>query len=659
MSEDHRRIQTAVIDHKDSDLAVILPMDAAELTRWREQHPRFTYWCGTLLGGCGEPLTDRLYRSKVCHFAHHPHHTCTRTANGEDSADHLFMKSALNEWMRSQKLKGTVQWSRNATSLGEAIDVDLPDRHRRLRFRLRPGSSGSWATDRGKPEEVDWIFGLDGPIPREFFDGEGYVFRIRFETRGARRCPYLGVQRRSGVTTWTPFGEATLTDEGLTTTAVQEIRGAYRRAAVARDGDTTADKPSSEIAAGSENRIARQLSRDELVVAVREALQLDARWATRATWKRLGQSLGTDFAQYSLADLRDLLTDVDSPFPLDEPVLSALMRSETGEPLPYLDDILEALGLGRPSSTSRLKRWVQREVDRAFAKYGVPARAVPPALPLDASTPETLFVDHPGPARRHPPARSQRARPTEARRHAQSDRSQLQHLIAQGQELTDRLQGKTKTRLKSEIRSARRWLQDTRNTKLNDRGLRLLRETIAGLETAIEEAKKAAQPREKTQGESEQKGRPLERTDPTQQQREARAQPAEAAVAPAIRKGLRQRLIEIAEAGGTTNWPFLAGVKNTPEEERRRLLSAIEDGTHDDAPLLSALVVAPGGGPVPYFRGILQDTGLAVPRSDEALLRIWRREQERAYAVYANPPRPLLPRLVPKATAVHDARGSA
>ncbi|MFD8919835.1 competence protein CoiA family protein [Streptomyces sp. NPDC059569] len=635
---------------------MILPMDAAELTRWRQQHPRYTYWCGTLLGGCGEALTDRLYHSKVCHFAHHPHHTCTRKANGEDSADHLFMKGALDEWIRNQKLKGTVQWSRSGTSLGEAIDVDLLDQQRRLRFRLKPGSIGSWANDVGKAEEVDWIFGLGGPVPHEFFDGDGYVFRIRFETRGARRCPYLGVQRRSGVTTWTPFTEATLTDEGLTTTAVEEIRGDYRRAVVARGSESVAGKSSPETTAGPGSR---QLSRGELVVAVREALELDARWATRATWKGLGQTVGTDFSQYGVADLRDLLSEVDSPFPMDEPVLSALIRSDTGEPLPYLDSILEALGLGRPSSATHLKRWVQREVDRAFAKYGLPARAVPPELPLNAAAPEIRIVDLPVSARRRPPTGSRRARPAEVRHQTPINWSQLQHLISQGQELAGSVQGKAGTRLKSEIRSARRWLQGTRNTELNDRGLRLLRETIAGLEAAIEEAKKATRRRENTPGDSNQRSRSPASPEPPQQQREAPAQPAQAALTPALRRDLRQRLIDVAQAGGTTNWPLLAGVKNTPEEERRRLLSGIEDRKLDDAPLLSALVVAPGGGPVPYFRRILQDAGLAVPRSDEALLRIWRREQERAYAAYANPPRPLPPRLVPKATAVHDARGSA
>lgn len=41
-----------------------------------------------------------------------------------------------------------------------------------------------------------------------------------------------------------------------------------------------------------------------------------------------------------------------------------------------------------------------------------------------------------------------------------------------------------------------------------------------------------------------------------------------------------------------------------------------------DAPSLSASVLGPGDGPVPFFRDIVKAAGLAVPRTDEALLKI-------------------------------------
>ncbi|MEU5186701.1 competence protein CoiA family protein [Streptomyces klenkii] len=501
-SDDHRRIQTAVIGHKNSDLAIILPMEAAELARWRQKHPRYTYWCGTLLGGCGEPLTDRLYRSKVCHFAHHPHHTCTRTANGEDSADHLFMKRVLHEWMGSQGLKGTVRLPRNTTSPGGAIDIDIQGSPRRLRVRLRPSSDGSWGLASGEAggpgrKDIDWVFGLGGPAPEEFLDEDGYVFRIRFETQGAKRCPYLGVQQRGRAIEWTPFTTAALTREGLSTAVVEEIRAARRRSLTASGGDSTAEA-SPETTPTSKGRAIRHVGREELVVALRDALELGARWAIRPTWKRLGQMIGADFTQYNDVDLADLLTEVDVPFPQDDPVLSVLIRTDTGEPLPYLDSILDGLGLGRPSSASHLKRWAQREADRAFAKYGIPPRTMPPALPLDGAVPEVFVMKAKVSPRRH--ARSRQATTAEARHQAPADRKRLQRLITQGQELVSSTPGKAGTRLKQQLRSARRLLEGMRRTELNDLGLRLLREITAELETSIAEAKKAAKRNPKSPG---------------------------------------------------------------------------------------------------------------------------------------------------------------
>jgi hypothetical protein len=655
---DHRRIQTAVIGSKDSDLAIILPMKAEELTSWRQRHARYTYWCGTLLGGCGEQLTDRLYRSKVCHFAHHPHHTCTRTANGEDSADHLFMKRALQGWIGSQGFKATVRMPRSTASPGSLIDVDLQGVPRRLRFRLRPDRNGSWGLAPGETyapgeKETDWIFGLGGPAPEEFLNDSGYVFRIRFETRGAERCPYLGVQQRGRATEWTPFAAAAITADGLATPAVEEIREARSRSASGGKSNS-AKKPSSETPS-SRRPVIRQLSRDELIVALRDALELDARWATKPTLKRLGQTIGADLSRYSGADIVELLTEVDLPFPASDPVLSALIRTAGGEPLPYLADVIEGLGLGRPSSTSHLKRWAQREADRAFAKYGIPARTMPPELPLDAAVPQLRIAVPPGP-RQAGVQRSQRRGTQDGQ--APDDWKRLQRLLAEGQELVGGTGGKAAARLKQEIRTARRLLEGTRRTKLNKRGLRVLRETSAQLETAIAAARKASQRSQKSSGGATGANAAAEPPKRDQQQLDARPPKVKRNTDPTP-GDLQQQLIAVAEAGGTTHWLLLAGGKSTPQELRLKLLSQLEDRSGGDAPLLSSLVVAPDGGPVPYFREILRGMGLAVPRSDEALLRIWRREQERAHAAHANPPRPVPPRLVPRQAVTEAVHGSA
>lgn len=54
MIEDTRRVQTAVIGRPESDVPVFLPYDAREFDQFKQQHPHKSFWCGTLLGGCGK-----------------------------------------------------------------------------------------------------------------------------------------------------------------------------------------------------------------------------------------------------------------------------------------------------------------------------------------------------------------------------------------------------------------------------------------------------------------------------------------------------------------------------------------------------------------------------------------------------------------------------
>jgi len=111
---------------------------------------------------------------------------------------------------------------------------------------------------------------------------------------------------------------------------------------------------------------------------------------------------------------------------------------------------------------------------------------------------------------------------------------------------------------------------------------------------------------------------------------------------------LTRWLISVAVQGRTIPALTLEGGQVKPDFQKR--LTAVDRGTGPDVPLLSALVTWTDGGPVPFFRDILEAVGLAVPRTDEALVKIWRRERERAHAKHAIPSRPLPPRLVPEAS---------
>jgi hypothetical protein len=84
-----------VLSSAESEEPLMLPMEAIELDVFRHRYRGETFWCGTLLGGCGGQLTTKLYMDRACHFAHHPDpdglpHACGRRARGVNSADHLY-----------------------------------------------------------------------------------------------------------------------------------------------------------------------------------------------------------------------------------------------------------------------------------------------------------------------------------------------------------------------------------------------------------------------------------------------------------------------------------------------------------------------------------------------------------------------------------------
>ncbi|MDX3631153.1 hypothetical protein PV728_12795 [Streptomyces europaeiscabiei] len=206
-------------------------MDATELDRWRKAHPTYSYWCGIQLGGCGGELSDKRYTHKVCHFAHHPNAPiCYRTANGESSADHLFIKRGVQRLLSKQKLSAKVQTQNLGTGPGDAVDVHLPRARRRLRFQLSGLDYPAWrrAVDdlTDGTEDLDWIFGPDTPVTRELAGRHGFCLRVRCETVGGERRVHIGAETpdRTGAVQWTPLEDCVLTPTGLTTPDVETIR---------------------------------------------------------------------------------------------------------------------------------------------------------------------------------------------------------------------------------------------------------------------------------------------------------------------------------------------------------------------------------------------------------------------------------------------------
>ncbi|MFE2812971.1 hypothetical protein ACFXGG_21355 [Streptomyces nigra] len=227
---DHRLVQTAVVGDAHSDHPVILPMDAGELDAWRRRHPGYTYWCGYELGGCGGKLSDKLYHDKVCHFAHQPGGpACGRSAVGESSADHLFIKRGLRDLLGRDKQRGTVESRDLGSSPGGAVDLHLPAARRRVRFQLAGLDHRGWrAADLAlgdDVDEVDWLFGTDGALTRELLARKGYSLRFRLETVGGERRVHIGAQSYAEPEVrWVRLEDCRITPGGLVTPAIEAIR---------------------------------------------------------------------------------------------------------------------------------------------------------------------------------------------------------------------------------------------------------------------------------------------------------------------------------------------------------------------------------------------------------------------------------------------------
>jgi hypothetical protein len=788
---DHRLVQAAVIGHKNSDVPVILPMDAHELDVWRRLHPACTYWCGLQLGGCGGELSDKRYTDKVCHFAHHPSApVCYRTANGESSADHLFIKQGVRRLLDRRNVRGTVQTRNLGTGPGDAVDVQIPDSRRTLRFQLSNLDYRAWrhAADElaAHADGIDWIFSTDGPITQDLLGHHGYCLRVRCETVGGERRVHIGAEARDRTVSWTPLEDCELTSSGIVTPHVEQIRlsrprpkpfafpvqGALVfalvpgseppaespfaaedrhllvadvkpgdspivRALISLPGDTdppTAERvyrvPDSARILVTENsrgwavevkRFIRlnaheaertglwtapprtepeprapvtvpvhrakppkptvketppvtvvraraekstpeaspcQLSHGELVSAVRDALILHARLCSTPTWGTLTRTVSSQLGVLSRADRERLLVEVDKPLRENLPVLSALIRYED-EPLPYLAQVLALLGGPHTGSWPQIKRWAAVETERAFAVYGTPARAMPPRYSFRSAMP-VLYSGNVGVQRlARGVAQAAKAAAREkrqaVRRAAENDpdAQRVRSAFTEIEQLWPHLSTRVRRELNTSVTEARTWLlfqEGAAPTKRRRR--RAASQSAAQHVRALTQALAVAR-EDLLKAEPQRHRRPVRAAPATVVSKPEGSSGSALASASAVRttstERLTRQLVAVAARGATIALLDLEDARSLPDHAMRGRLRGVDSKVTPEVPLLSALVTDADGGPVPFFRALLQELGFAVPRTDEVLLKIWRREQERAHAAYANTPRPLSPRLVPKA----------
>ncbi|MBL3671141.1 hypothetical protein JL475_35475 [Streptomyces sp. M2CJ-2] len=230
---DTRLVQTAVIGGRDSDQPVILPEEPHNLDEFRRQFGTDRFWCGTLLGGCGEKLMTKRYETKVCHFSHYPDRrgdraVCHRTANGVDSADHLFIKVHVTRWLANQGHAAQAELRSLGHGPGDAVDFWLRATEQHLRFELHPEDYRSWrkAADSlgAKEGHIEWVFGPDGVITRDMVARQGYALRVRCETKGNDRRVLIGTATENRTVAWAPLEQCRMTNSGLVTPALEELR---------------------------------------------------------------------------------------------------------------------------------------------------------------------------------------------------------------------------------------------------------------------------------------------------------------------------------------------------------------------------------------------------------------------------------------------------
>ena len=232
---DTRLVQTAVMGGRSSDRPVILPEEPHNLDAFRLQYGTDDFWCGTLLGGCGEQLMTRRYESKVCHFAHHPDRTgtaspCHRQARGSDSADHLFIKHHVTLWLAEQGHAARAELRSLGSGPGDAVDFWLRATKQLFRFELRPEDYRSWrkaASSLSTREgHVEWVFGPTNAITKDMAARQGYALLVRCETSGNDRRVFIGTATLDTKVTWEALESCTITEAGIVTPALIELRAA-------------------------------------------------------------------------------------------------------------------------------------------------------------------------------------------------------------------------------------------------------------------------------------------------------------------------------------------------------------------------------------------------------------------------------------------------
>jgi hypothetical protein len=297
---DARRVQTAVVGSGTSEIPVVLPTEPIELDVFRRIHHGETFWCGVLLGDCGSKLMSRLYTDRVCHFAHirlAGDRPCRRARRDESSADHLYIKQGLTNWLDEQGLTAHGSFSA-AEGVASLVDVSVPGRPS-LRVHLDDRVPPNWgAPGATSSRRQELLLGPGVPADPHVVAICRYVHRIRCTSQGAIRQVSIGTETLGGRVAWYSLDECRMTPEGLVTPRIEEIR---QRSSLARprdqddEAEATPVVPPSQAMSANSPEIANFVRDLAAAQKSRDARQVRALcdYGNRMSHRLVGDSLVT------------------------------------------------------------------------------------------------------------------------------------------------------------------------------------------------------------------------------------------------------------------------------------------------------------------------------------------------------------------------------
>ncbi|MEU0946942.1 hypothetical protein ABZ379_30015 [Streptomyces canus] len=608
MVRDTRLVQTAVIGDEQSDVPIVLPVEAIELDVFRRAHSHDTFWCGVLLGGCGAQLAHKLYVDRQCHFQHFPQasgapHACRRPKVGESSADHLYVKSAMTRSLLDHGRAGSFAFP---PPIGSLLDVDLDD-GLRLRVHMDGGVPPDWSGGRIP------VLGPGVVLEPGVLSRCPYVYRVRCESEGASRQVWIGTQSLAHPTEWVPLADCSWTDDGLITPAATEILQQKPAASVPSAAETAADR--TGVLPDNVIRFVRGLEAAQRSGTVEHVRRL---YAGSGPFLETLTGPARAEAQQALDEARDWLTGhEDYQQRVFADLAQAVAERRAWDVRSQLQTATTLTRRGASPSEQRVlaaARAFLRQQDHLPAANAGRTVLYPPALRSRRKR------NRPGPPREAP-------KPQPPRRQQSAKEKLEQHLEGARQERRQRRAAL------QEVRSILRQLGAADVSVAEER--RLITQLTAAASAAGSSLSGSDRRNAKVWIEKQPPPSPhAQKKPPARRPRPQRE--LEPAVLESAAQAVRGALKKAARAQTTTSWGQLerqlgSALPRTSLADRVQVLTVVDQTTPADQALLSSLVAAGDPDMKTSYREVASALGLEVPAGDDDLRDVLEADVEQVH----------------------------